>query len=165
MWSCKITWQTETVTSLLPHCLWPLNLAGWWLTLSGFCPWSYSTLWSRGLLRLHDQLKTCSLPQCLLPTNVSGWWLTFRSSYPCYSRLWSHSLVGSLDKLKTSPLTRCLSPSNLAGVWSHPLSHMILESWSSEIMWQSKTIISPLPQSLWHQNFARWWPTMNGFYP
>ena len=29
-WSCKITWQTKTITSPLPQCLWRLNLAGWW---------------------------------------------------------------------------------------------------------------------------------------
>ena len=30
-WSCKITWQTKTITFPLPQCLWRLNLAGWWL--------------------------------------------------------------------------------------------------------------------------------------
>ena len=30
-WSCKITWQTKTITFPLPQCLWWLNLAGWWL--------------------------------------------------------------------------------------------------------------------------------------
>ena len=37
MWCCKVMWQTETITSPLPQCLWPQNLVGWWLT------WTAST--------------------------------------------------------------------------------------------------------------------------
>ena len=33
-WSCKITWQTKTIISSLPQCLWLPNLARWWLTLT-----------------------------------------------------------------------------------------------------------------------------------
>ena len=33
----KITWQTKHI-SPLPECLWPLNLAECWLTLTGSCP-------------------------------------------------------------------------------------------------------------------------------
>ena len=56
-WSCKIAWQTKTILSPLPQCLWPPNMAGWWLTLSGSHPPSYSTLWSRDPVRLRDKLK------------------------------------------------------------------------------------------------------------
>ena len=28
-WSCKITWQSKIIISLLPMCLWPPNLVGW----------------------------------------------------------------------------------------------------------------------------------------
>ena len=31
-WSCKIMWQTKTIISPPPQCLWLLNMAGWWLT-------------------------------------------------------------------------------------------------------------------------------------
>ena len=30
-------------------------------------------------------------------------------------------------------------------------------TWSCEIMWQTKTIISPLPQCPWPQNLVGWW--------
>ena len=36
MWSCKITWQTKIIISSLPQCLWPPNLASWWLAMRGF---------------------------------------------------------------------------------------------------------------------------------
>ena len=34
--SCKIKWQTKTITSSMPQCLWPPNLARWWLSLKVF---------------------------------------------------------------------------------------------------------------------------------
>ena len=34
MLCCVIMWQTKNIISPLPQCLWPQNLAGWWLTLS-----------------------------------------------------------------------------------------------------------------------------------
>ena len=34
-WSCEIEWQTKNI-SPLPQCLWPQNLAWWWLTLTDF---------------------------------------------------------------------------------------------------------------------------------
>ena len=33
--SCEITWQTKTIIFPIPQCLWPPNLVGCWLTLSG----------------------------------------------------------------------------------------------------------------------------------
>ena len=32
---CKIMRQTKTIISLIPQCLWPTNLVGWWVTLTG----------------------------------------------------------------------------------------------------------------------------------
>ena len=57
MWSCKITWQTKTIISSLPQCLWP---PAW---QNGNLPWwppahSHMTLWSRGLVRPRDNLKS-----------------------------------------------------------------------------------------------------------
>ena len=31
-WSSEITWQTETIISPLPQCLWPQKLEGWGLS-------------------------------------------------------------------------------------------------------------------------------------
>ena len=50
-------WETKTVLFPIPQCLWPPNLVGWWLTLSGSHPSNHLTHWSRGLARLHDKLK------------------------------------------------------------------------------------------------------------
>ena len=35
--------------------------------------------------------------------------------------------------------------------------------WSFEITWKTKTTISPLLQSLWPQNLARWWLNLAAF--
>ena len=35
---CEITWQTKNIVYPLAQCLWPQNVAGWWLTLSDFYP-------------------------------------------------------------------------------------------------------------------------------
>ena len=56
-WSCKITWKTKTIITPLPQCLWPWNLAGWWLTIRDSYSWSHVTLWSCVLTRSHDKLK------------------------------------------------------------------------------------------------------------
>ena len=58
-WWChhvNITSQIKTIVSPLPQSLWPPNLAGWWLTLSGFYPWWYSTVWSHCLGGSRDKL-------------------------------------------------------------------------------------------------------------
>ena len=35
-WSFQITLQTRTIIYPLQQCLWPLNLAGWWLNMKSF---------------------------------------------------------------------------------------------------------------------------------
>ena len=37
--------------------------------------------------------------------------------------------------------------------------------WSFKIMWQTKTIIHPLPQSLWPPNLAGWWYAIRSSHP
>ena len=54
--SCKITWQTKTIISPLPWCLWPPDLAGVWLTMRGSHPYIQMTIWSRGLMRSCEKL-------------------------------------------------------------------------------------------------------------
>ena len=75
--------------------LWLQNLAGWWVTLTGFHPQSYSTLWSRSHARSHDKLK--SLQQFLWLPNLAGWQLTLMDFYP--KSQWSFDHVISLDFL------------------------------------------------------------------
>ena len=45
-WSCNMTRQTKTIVFSLPQCMWSLNVAGRWLNMGGFYPWSHMTLWS-----------------------------------------------------------------------------------------------------------------------
>ena len=44
-------------------------------------------------------------------------------------------------------------------------SHDPLITWSSEIAWWTKTMISQLPQRLWRQLLAGWGHTLRGAYP
>ena len=53
--SCSST--TTNIISQLPQCLWPPNVAGWWLTIRGSHPKNYVTLWSRGLAKSDGKLK------------------------------------------------------------------------------------------------------------
>ena len=59
--SCEITWQTKIIITPLPQCLWSPKLVSWWLTMRVFQPSCYSTLWSCGLVRSRDKLKTLYL--------------------------------------------------------------------------------------------------------
>ena len=81
------------------------------------------------------------------------------------------SFMRSLDKLK--PLYfLCRSAyghqtwqdGNLS--WWAP-THKVtktINTWSCKVSWQSKTIISPLPQLLWLPNLADWWFTLRSSY-
>ena len=60
-WSYELTRQSKTIISLLAHCLWPPNLASWWLAMRRFHPHCYSTIWSRGLTKSRDKLKSVYL--------------------------------------------------------------------------------------------------------
>ena len=52
---CKITWQIIYYHYLHCHSVYgPPNFRGWWLTLSGSCSQSYTTLWSRDFTRSRD---------------------------------------------------------------------------------------------------------------
>ena len=37
--------------------------------------------------------------------------------------------------------------------------------WSWKMMWQTKIIISPIPQCLWPPNLEGWWLIFTGLYP
>ena len=55
-WPSKITGQTKTVISPLPQSLWPLNLAGWWLTMKGSHSFTHGVTWAFYLLVLLDHV-------------------------------------------------------------------------------------------------------------
>ena len=62
MWLSETKWQTKIITSPLPKCLRPPNLAVWWLILRNFCPFSHITLSLHGLARSRENLISL-LPQ------------------------------------------------------------------------------------------------------
>ena len=68
IWSCKIPWQTKSIISPLPQCLWPPNLAGWWLANH-----KVIKLWSGGFCNVMSKMKTILSLECLRPTNLAGW--------------------------------------------------------------------------------------------
>ena len=82
-WSCKVTWQTKIIISLLPQRFWPPNLAGW-LTLMASCLKSLI----KPLITLSCEITwqtkiiVSSLPQCLWPPDVARWQFTLISSCP-----------------------------------------------------------------------------------
>ena len=99
-----------------------------------------------------------------------GYWLTERVSHLyIYMTLWSCGFARSHSKLK--PLY--LPYHNAYGhqTWQSgdyhkgPKSHNPKVTWFCEITWQTKTIISPLPQCLRPPNLAKLWVTMSGSYP
>ena len=69
-WSCKIVLQTEAIISPLPQCLWPPNMAGYFLTLTGSLQESHMALKFCGHVRSHDKLKTS--PWSLSMANILG---------------------------------------------------------------------------------------------
>ena len=75
-WSCKVTWNIKSITSLLQQCQWPPKVARWWLTMRSFHSQSYRILWTCSHMRPLDKLKKLSpLPQCLCPQNQA--WANF----------------------------------------------------------------------------------------
>ena len=112
-------------------------------------------------------------PKKSLPGNLASWWLAMMGFHPCYSSFWSCSLARSRDKLK--PLY--LHYNNIYGHKARQDGYSHLDSllpiklydhiitWFCEITWQTKNIVSPLPQCLWSQKLAGWWLTLSDFYP
>ena len=69
--------------SPLPQCLWPPNLAVWWLTIQVFLPiksydslitWSCKITWPTKFI-------IAPLPEWLWPPNLAGWYLTLMGCY------------------------------------------------------------------------------------
>ena len=96
-----------------------------------------------------NQKHYISTPQCLWPPNLAEWWLTLMGNSQCYSTLGSSHVVRRLrDKLKWLYLHDDLTYGYLTWQGYDFKSHDLLIPRSCEIMWQSKTFISELPQSM-----------------
>ena len=67
--------EINSFNTSMSQCLWLPNLARWWVSLTGSYPYSYSTLWSCGLARLHCKSKPlwfCNM-KWWVPTDKITW--------------------------------------------------------------------------------------------
>ena len=174
-WSCPITWQTKTNISPSPLCLWPPNMVGWWFTSRGCKSGSHITLLSRDLERSSYKQK----PLYLYYQSAYGrqsWQdgnLTWQA--PTYKVTWpfDHMVLQGHETNKNHFMFTTIVPlaTKLGTMITYldrflPLkSHDSLITWSYEITWQTETIISPIPQCLWLQNFVGWWLNLSGSHP
>ena len=177
MESCPST--TINIISLLPQCLWPPNLAGWWLTMRGS-----PHIKSRGALII------CYL-ECLLNLIVT-WPNTWsRDKLKHHISTATIPMASKLGKVvinhKVLPLLKLLDPSitwfckvtwHVNSLCLHstctmatkhgkmvtyryglsPInSHNPLNMFSREVAWQIGNIISPLSQFLWSQDLSAQW--------
>ena len=112
----KTTVFAEILISPLPQCLWPPNVAGWWLTIRDSYRLSHMILWSHGLPRSLDKLKAIISPLTLPTTIKLGRIGTYVEE--CLA-MKSHDLLVMLSYKMTwqneiilSPLPQCLGPPN-----------------------------------------------------
>ena len=151
-WSCKVTWQTKTIVPLyLPGRTCPLYLTGWKLTLTDSYPSSHMAFWSLGLARsLENTWDHVVTKPGKMVTALRG---------P------NHKFIQNSDHVflqgrvtNKNHYARVFMASNLGRIITYlnvllPIkSHVPLIAWSCEITWQTKTIITPLPQ--WHDHQA-----------
>ena len=94
----------------LTQCIWPPNLAGWWLNHEGLPPIDFDDPLMAWSCQITWQPKTSRLSECLWPPNLADgnlpWWVKVHK-IPWH---WSHGLARSHDdKLKrSSPLPEYL---------------------------------------------------------
>ena len=114
------------------------------------------------------------LPQYLWPPNLAAsWWLAMRGFHLyCYSTLWSRGCARSRDKLIHYISNTTISMATKLGRMVTYFDYLLLIKSNDHIItrfcettWQTKNMVSPIPQCLWQQNMARWWLTSSDFYP
>ena len=164
-WSC-ITWQTKTIISSLPQYLWPLNLAGLWLIMREFYPWSCTNLRSSGFCKITWQTKTIISPpiRCIWPPSLVEVWLIIRGFHPwTCTTLRSSGFAKSRDKLKALYI-------HYQNAYGYKTWHNCDLQWTAstyKVTWPYyhralrdhmaiKIIIYPLPQCLWLSKLAGW---------
>ena len=148
--------------------VWPIsNLVTWYVV----CFQTISFRQSKWNLSIY-LLKTSPIPSFPWPPNLVGWWLNRRCCYrQSHMTLWSRNLTRSHDKLKTTSASECQWTPKLDRMVNYleGLPHIqLLDSfvtWSCEIPWQTKTILSPVLQCLWPPILAGCWLTFPGSYP
>ena len=152
----KITWQTKAIIAPLPQCLWPPNLAGWWLTLSDFCLPNATQPFGNMALRGHVKNQNHNISINIVPmANKIGRMVTNFERLPPIMILyplvtWSCEIIWQTTKHYISttlvPMITKLGRmvTNFQGLLTLMLLHPLVP-WSWEITWQTKTI-SSLPQ-------------------
>ena len=134
------------------------------------CQLSYMTIWSRGLVRSWDNLKSfiiSPLPQTLWTSNLASLWLAIWGFHPCHSTLWSNGLTRSHDNLE--PLY--LHYHNIYGRNTWQRGHLPWLSFTHKVKWTYHHVVlwdhmknqkhmSPIPPCL-----AGWWLALSDFYP
>ena len=143
-YSSKIMWQTKTIISPLPPCLWLLNFAKrrltWRVSYVSCC----STLWPRDLSRWRDKLKP--------------FFVNYRNAYDRQT-----------DLLKNSSTTWMSMAIKLGIMVTYNMelpsikSHIPLITCSWNFTWWIKYVISNKPQWPWSSNLARWLQIMKSF--
>ena len=121
---------------------------------------------------LRRQIPTISpVPQCLWLPRMAGWWVTMTGPHSqSFSTLWLHGLARSHEKYNHYIFTTVVPMATKFGRTVTYLGGLppikLLDpsvTWSCKITWQTKIIISALPQCLWSPNLASWWLTLRGF--
>ena len=83
----------------LPQCIWPPNLASWWLVMRGFHPYFYFILWSPNLSRSRGKLKSLHLHY----HNIYGLKIKQKGDLPwlrcTHKAIWPYNLVVLWDHM------------------------------------------------------------------
>ena len=130
-WSCKITWQTKTI-SPLPQCLWHLMA---YLK-------RHLSIKLHSLARSHDKLKTFyHYFSAYVHQTCKGSDLLKRVPTIKSDRFLVIFVARSRDKLKASPLPQGLWPPNWAG-WQLVMrgpTHNVTWSFNHVVLWVNQT--------------------------
>ena len=172
LWSFEITWQAKNFIFLLPDCLWSPNLTRFWLTVMESCPWRCIIIWSRGFGRVRDKPKSLylhyeSLYGHLTWENGNLSWETsaYKVKWRFVHVLLRHHVTSQRRYISTTTVSMVTNfgknVSHLPGLL--PIKSLDTSiTWSCEVMWQTKAIISPLSQCLWPLNLPGYWLTLCG---
>ena len=134
--------------------------------MRNFYPQSYTTLGTRSHVRPLDKLKTFPLPQCLWPSNLEGWFYAMKNflRFDKVTKSFDHVVLQG----RTTNWVRFISTTTRPH-WTWQGGGLLyceidkpLNTWSFEIAWQVKKVLSPLPQCLKPSKLAEWSSRMKG---
>ena len=140
--------------------------------IEGLLPISHMTLWSRNLKGSLGKLKPLFLHYHSVKGHQTQQGDDLLWGAPTFKVPWLFNDVYSEITWQNEniipPLPQCLWPSNLATNIEH-LQLLKLQdlsiTWSCEVTWHIKYVISALALDQGSLNVARWWLTMRGFHP